>query len=141
MSSTPTPAGSTLIPCMRYRNAPAMIEWLCTVIGFEKQLVVPGPQETIAHAQLRLGPGMVMLGSLVDNDFAKLMAQPDEIGGKETQCAYVVVKDADAVLARAIAHGATVLSPIKDESYGGRGFSCRDPEGHIWNVGTYDPWR
>jgi uncharacterized glyoxalase superfamily protein PhnB len=30
---------------------------------------------------------------------------------------------------------------IKDQDYGERGFSCRDPEGHLWNIGTYDPWR
>ena len=29
---------------------------------------------------------------------------------------------------------------IKDEDYGGRGFSCFDPEGHLWNFGSYDPW-
>ena len=29
---------------------------------------------------------------------------------------------------------------IKDEDYGGRGFSCYDLEGHLWNFGTYDPW-
>jgi len=69
------------------------------------------------------------------------MAQPDEVGGRETQSVYLVVPDADKVLARAVAEGAEVLLPIKDESYGGRGFTCRDIEGHIWSVGTYDPWR
>jgi uncharacterized glyoxalase superfamily protein PhnB len=29
---------------------------------------------------------------------------------------------------------------IKDQDYGGRGYSCRDLEGHIWSIGTYDPW-
>jgi uncharacterized glyoxalase superfamily protein PhnB len=29
---------------------------------------------------------------------------------------------------------------IKDEDYGGRDYSCRDPEGHVWNFGSYDPW-
>ena len=29
---------------------------------------------------------------------------------------------------------------IKDEGYGGRDYSCRDPEGHVWNFGSYDPW-
>jgi hypothetical protein len=28
----------------------------------------------------------------------------------------------------------------RDEDYGGRVFSCRDPEGHLWNIGSYDPW-
>ena len=46
-----------------------------------------------------------------------------------------------AVLARAKAEGWTIVIPIKDEDYGGRGFSCLDPEGRLWNVGTYDPGR
>jgi uncharacterized glyoxalase superfamily protein PhnB len=139
--TTTAAARSTVIPALRYRDAPAAIEWLCRVIGFEKHLVVPGPDGTIAHAQLALGGGMLMLGS-VDNgsDYGTRVRQPDEIGGFETQSAYVVVADADAVLARAKAEGWTIVIAIKDEDYGGRGFSCLDPEGRLWNVGTYDPW-
>jgi uncharacterized glyoxalase superfamily protein PhnB len=142
MSAISKASGSTVVPCLRYRNAPDMIEWLCRVFGFEKQLVVDGADGTIAHAQLSLGTGMVMLGSVLksETEFGKLMKQPDEIGGAQTQSSYLVVADADAVLARAQANGAKVVLPIKDEDYGGRGFTCRDPEGHIWSVGTYDPW-
>jgi uncharacterized glyoxalase superfamily protein PhnB len=111
------------------------------VLGFEKHLVVPGADNTIAHAQLTLGGGMVMLGS-ADNgsEYGSRIRQPDEIGGFETQSAYVVVADADAVHARAKAEGWSIVIDIKDEDYGGRGFSCLDPEGRLWNVGTYDPW-
>jgi uncharacterized glyoxalase superfamily protein PhnB len=58
-----------------------------------------------------------------------------------TQSAYIVVPDADAHQARAAAAGAVVVRPVKDEDYGGRGYTCRDPEGQIWNFGTYDPWK
>ena len=132
---------STVIPGLRYRNAPAAIEWLCNVLGFEKQLVVPGDtSDTVLHAQLTLGGGMIMLGSVNDNDFGRLMAQPAEIGGKETQCSYVLVEDADVVYEKAKASGVEIVMPIKDEEYGGRAFTCRDPEGHIWAVGTHNPW-
>ena len=132
---------STVIPAMRYRDAPAAIEWLCRVIGFEKHLVVPGPDNTIAHAQLTLGGGMLMLGSASNgSEFGNRIRQPDEIGGFETQSAFVVVADADAVHARAKAEGWTIVIALKDEEYGGRGFSGLDPEGRLWNVGTYDPW-
>ena len=132
---------STVIPGLRYRNAPAAIDWLCNVLGFEKQLVVPGDaSDSVLHAQLTLGGGMIMLGSVNDNDFGRLMAQPEEIGGKETQCSYVLVDDADVVYEKAKASGSEIVMPIKDEEYGGRAFTCRDPEGHIWAVGTYNPW-
>ena len=130
----------TIIPCLRYRNAPAAIEWLCQTFGFEKQLVVPNEDGTIAHAQLNFGNGMIMLGSVHENEFGRLIKQPDEIGGAETQSAYVVVSDADLIYQRAKAAGAEIVLEIKDEDYGGRGFSCRDLEGHLWSIGTYDPW-
>jgi uncharacterized glyoxalase superfamily protein PhnB len=140
MANTVPPRGG-VIPAMRYRDAPAAIEWLCRVIGFEKRLVVPGPNNSIAHAQLALGRGMLMLGS-VDNgsEFGTRIRQPDEIGGYETQSAYVVVADADAVHARAKAEGWKIVVDIKNEDYGGRGFGCLDPEGRLWYIGTFDPW-
>jgi uncharacterized glyoxalase superfamily protein PhnB len=133
---------ATIIPVLRYRDAPAAIEWLCQTFGFEKNLVVPNEGGTIAHAQLSFGNGMIMLGSVEKNEteFGRLMKQPDEIGGGDTQSAYVVVTDADAVYARAKAAGAKIAIEIKDADYGGREFSCFDLEGHLWNVGTYDPW-
>ena len=131
---------ATVIPAMRYRDAPAAIEWLFDNLGFEKHLVVPDGQGGIAHAQLSLGNGMIMLGSLRESEYGKLLKQPDEIGGAETQSPYLVVDDADAVYEKVKAAGGEITIEIKDEDYGGRGFSCRDLEGHIWNVGTYDPW-
>ena len=55
------------------------------VFGFEKQLVVPNSDGTIAHAQLGFGNGMIMVGSVGDGDYGRLIKQPDEIGGFETQ--------------------------------------------------------
>ena len=130
---------ATVIPVLRYRDAPAAIEWLCQTFGFVKNLVVPNEDGTIAHAQLSFGNGMVMLGSVKESEFDRFMKQPDEIGGAETQSAYVIVSDADALYARAKTAGAKIVLDIKDEDHGGRGFSCRDPEGHLWNFGTYDP--
>jgi len=140
MPSLAAPTRTTIIPGMRYRDAPAAIEWLCRAFGFEKHAVYPNPDGTIAHAQLSFGNGMIMLGSVVESEYGKLFKQPDEIGGAEIRSAYVVVTDADAVYATAKAAGATIVIDIKDESYGGRGFSCHDPEGRLWNFGTYDPW-
>jgi uncharacterized glyoxalase superfamily protein PhnB len=134
---------SAIIPSLRYRDAPKAITWLCNVFGFEQHLVVPNDDGSIAHAQLTLGSGMIMLGSVprVETEFGALTTQPDAVGGLETQSPYLVVADADAVFQRAKAAGAHIALDIKDEGYGGRGFSCRDLEGHLWSVGTYDPWK
>ncbi len=131
---------ATVIPALRYSDAPAAIEWLCDNLGFEKHLVVSDDQGGIAHAQLSFGNGMIMLGSVRETEFGNLMKQPHEIGGAETQSPYLIVEDADAIYAKVKAGGGEITIEIKDEDYGGRGFSCRDLEGHLWNVGTYDPW-
>jgi len=139
MSSIPKQTLCNVIPCMRYRDAPAAIEWLCDTFGFETQLVVPNEDGTIAHAQLTFGNGMIMLGSAFDTEYGRLLKQPSEIGDFVTQNAYLVVNDADLVYGRVLEGGGKILLDIKDEEYGGRGFTCRDPEGHIWSIGTYDP--
>ncbi len=129
-----------IIPCLRYRDATGAIDWLGRVFGFETQLVVPGPEGTVAHAQLRIGGSMIMLGSVFENEYGHFLKQPDQVGGHGTQGIYLVVDDPDAVYRKAIDHGATVAIPIKDEDYGGRGFTVKDPEGHLWSVGSYNPW-
>jgi uncharacterized glyoxalase superfamily protein PhnB len=50
---------NTVIPCLRYRDASRMIEWLCDTFGFKRHTVYG--QGGVAHAQLTLGPGMIML--------------------------------------------------------------------------------
>lgn len=141
MNSQAKSCRSTVIPGLRYRDALAAIDWLTTAFGFEKQALYMGPNNTVAHCQLTFGNGMVMLGS-VDNGTpsSSLMVHPDEIGHRESQSSYLVVQDADAIYATAKAAGAIMVFDIKDVDHGGRAFTCRDLEGHIWNIGTYDPW-
>jgi uncharacterized glyoxalase superfamily protein PhnB len=65
---------------------------------------------------------------------------PDQIGGAETRSISILVDNADEVHARAKSAGAEMIFAIEDKSYGGRGFTCRDPEGYIWHVGSCNPW-
>lgn len=136
----PTPGKSNVIPGMRYQDAPAAIGWLCRVLGFSRNLVVPGEGGIILHAQLTLGDGMIMLGSERDDAHGRLMAAPGPERAN-TQSAYLVVDDPAAVHDRAVAAGAEIVTPLHDPEYGGTFFACRDPEGHVWNVGSYDPWK
>ncbi|MBT8272920.1 MAG: VOC family protein [Bacteroidia bacterium] len=132
--------GSVIIPTMQYKDAPAAIEWLCNAFGFEKQLVVPGDNETIAHAQLNFGNAMIMLASETNNEYGQFVKSPKDLNGFNTQSSYIIVEDVDTHYSRAIAAGAKIVLDIKDEDYGGRGYSCHDPEGFVWNFGSYNPW-
>ena len=131
---------SMIIPTLRYQNAPRMIDWLCRAFGFERHLVVEDGEGGIAHAQLVRGEAMIMVGSERDDAFGRLQRAPRSLGAT-SQSPYIVVADADAVYARAREAGAEIVVEIQDEDYGGRDFTCRDPEGHLWSFGTYDPWR
>ena len=131
-----TQAAPHIIPCLRYADAPAAIAWLKKAFGFTETMVVPGPDGTIAHAQLAFGTGMIMLGSAQDDALA--LKSPCDLGGI-TQTIYVIVENADAHYARAVLAGAEIVRELEDTPYGSRDYSARDPEGHLWNFGTYRP--
>jgi uncharacterized glyoxalase superfamily protein PhnB len=126
---------------MRYRDVAAASDWLCAAFGFQKHFVATGETGVVHYAQLTFGDAMLMLAQVRDTALEKYMKQPDEIGGAETQSCYVLVDDADAHYARAKASGAEIIIDIQDDDFGGRSYACRDPESHIWNFGTYDPWQ
>ncbi len=131
---------ATIIPTMRYKNTGKAIEWLCAAFGFEKHLVVPGDDGSITHAQLTFGNGMIMLGPMLDNEFGKVLQPPKSPDFINTQSAYIVVKDIDEHYTRAVPAGAEIILDVEDADYGGRGYTCRDPEGVVWNFGSYNPW-
>ncbi len=140
MSDFESGARVSIIPTLRYHDAAAAIDWLCSAFGFRRHLVVPAEDGKIAHAQLVLGNGMVMLGSSWDDEFGRLQQPLPSPDVPVSQSPYVIVSDVDAHHDRAVAVGARVVMAPKDEDYGGRGYSCRDPEGNLWNFGSYDPW-
>ena len=61
------PTAPNIFPSLRYRDAPAAIAWLSRAFGFEERLVVLGPDGMVQHAELSLGPGFIMLGSMRDD--------------------------------------------------------------------------
>jgi uncharacterized glyoxalase superfamily protein PhnB len=120
---------SRLIPFMRYRNVDGAITWLCNAFGFEQRNIVKEDDGTIRHAQLIYGTDMIIL----------LPASPSDTNGhRETQSLYFVVDDAEKHCRVARAAGADVLEN-GEYAFGGRGYSCRDPEGYIWHFGTLNP--
>lgn len=134
MTSTSSEA-PRLYPTFRYRDAPAMIDWLCKAFGFSLDVKYMDGDH-VAHAQLSLGPSMIMLGSARDDAYGALVGEPGANGGKSI---YVAVDDADAAYAQAKAAGARILEELNDRDYGSRDFICADPEGVIWAFGTYRP--
>lgn len=132
---------SSVITCFRYKDAPAAIDWLCTAFGFERHLVVPDEKGGVAHAELKLNGGMIMLGSARDDEFGQMLKPPVEGNSAVvTNTVYVVVNDVEGHFRRAESAGATVIKPPTAQDFGGSNYTCRDPEGYVWIFGDYDPW-
>lgn len=134
------PGGSSVVPTLRYRDLDRAVPWLCAAFGFTARGVVQDSGGNIVSAQLVLRNGMVMLAPVGQSGFDELMKQPDEIGGAETQSCYFVIADSDAHYAAATAQGAEIVLDLQSFEHGGRGYLCRDLEGHLWSFGTFDPW-
>ncbi len=126
----------TIFPALRYRDAPAAIEWLGRAFGFEPRMVVDGPDATVAHAELACGGATIMLGTARPPDADEYSAAAPPPGGTAL---YLVVEDPDAHHDRARAAGAEIVRALEDTDYGSREYSVRDPEGNVWSFGTYRP--
>lgn len=117
-------------PVARYQDANQAIEWLHRAFGFEKHTVYPGPNNTVAHAELRFGTGTIGLSSAGPVD-------PSNVWTTVREGIYVAIEDPDARHDRAKAAGATIERGLQDMDYGSRDFTARDHEGHLWGFGTY----
>ena len=140
------PERTTVAPTVRYSDADAAIRWLEQALGFTQHAVYRHPEKGyVMHAELLLrssqgGLGMIMLGSTLNqSEIATHYLQPRDLGGV-TASAYLIVDDCEPVYRRALAAGAEVLLELRSMDYGGKSFTVRDPEGHIWSVGEYDPF-
>jgi uncharacterized glyoxalase superfamily protein PhnB len=117
---------------MSFRDADAMIAFL-SAIGFVEHATYRSETDpsVVEHAEwLWPGGGGLMFGSLREGGAVS------NVGGS---AAYLVAEDPDAVFDRAVEAGATVLRPMVDQDYGGRGGSVEDPEGNHWSFGSYQP--
>jgi len=132
-----------IIPNLRYANALQGIEFLCRAFGFERRVVYQKKEnpEVVEHAQLTWADRMIMVYSMNDTEYARAanMKAAAQVGGP-TVGLYLIVQDVDVHAERARNAGADIFLGPKDQPYGGRGYSARDPEGNVWSFGSYDPW-
>ena len=124
---------ANIFPAVKYKDAPAAIDWIVGAFGFEKRLVVPNEDGTVAHSELKLGPGVVMLYSGPQGGPTGDPVRDKPFG------LYVYVEDVDAHYHRAKAAGARIVRELVDQDHGGRGYSSLDPEGNVWSFGSYYP--
>ena len=119
-----------------YRDPKAALAWLERAFGFERSLVVTTPEGDIAHAEMKFGDGVVMIGGT----WADFIASPEDTGDRNTQHVHVHLPDdadIDAHCERARAAGAEILQAPADAFYGDRMYRARDPGRHVWTFGKH----
>jgi len=136
------PSNTSIIPTLTYKNAAAAIDWLCHAFGFEKKVVYEDDNGGIAHAQLTLNGAMIMVSSQSDRPYGKLISIPRDLDKINTQSPYIILLDSEMEdhYQTAKKAGAEIALEFRTEEYGGQSYSVFDPEGHLWNFGSYDPW-
>jgi len=132
---------SRIIPGLRYRNAIQAIEWMCSAPGFEHRSVYLNSDGTVALAKLTFGSGMKLVGSASNQlEYAQFAAHPDKFSGREIRSISLVSWDVEGLYGRVKASGAQMVFDLAKQLNGATAFTCRDPEGYLWNIGFCDPW-
>ena len=122
-----------LTPALAVDNAAKAIEFYKRAFGAKERMRMPGPGDTIAHAELEIGDSVLMLSDPLPQSNLKT---PKELGGTSLGI-FLYVEDVDEVVQQAIDAGATVTLPVEDQFWGDRFGKVADPFGHEWQIATH----
>ena len=122
-------------PCLVVQGAAKALEFYAAVFGATERMRFPGPGGTIAHAEVQIGDSVV----IVEDEDPHRGTKAPPAGGLPGSSAwqYLYVEDVDAVIAHAVALGATLARPAEDQFYGDRDGYIIDPFGHGWTVASH----
>lgn len=129
----PIPDGVPVVmPMLVCRDASAEIEFCKTTFGAVEIVRRSGPDGTVAHAALTIGGVMIM----IEGEWPTITSRSPQPDGSSPVVIYVYVEDVDTVIERAVAAGANILIPVKDQFWGDRTARIMDPAGHVWTIST-----
>ena len=117
-----------IVPSLTYADAPAAIDWLCRVFGFEEVRRMEVGDGRIGNAALSFNGEQIMLASVFEEAGT---VSPQDLAGLHQQIT-VHVDDVDTHFARAQAEGAEILAEPTDQFWGARNYWVQDLEGHRW---------
>ena len=123
---------SVVIPRLFCRDPAAEIDFCVRVLGATELGRRPGPDGTVAHALLTIGPAMIM----IEAEWPGLPSRAPPPDGSSPVVVFVYVEDVDATIERAVAAGARVIRAPKNQFWGDRIAWMMDPAGHVWTVAT-----
>jgi PhnB protein len=137
-TNTPNPIPDSyrrVTPSLVVRGAAKALEFYAEVFQATERMRFPGPDGTIAHSEIQIGDSVV----IVDDESPERGTKAPPPGGLEGFPAslFLYVDDVDAVVARAVELGATLVRPPQDQFYGDRDGYIIDPFGHGWTIASH----
>jgi PhnB protein len=134
MPVKPIPEGyHSVTPYLIVKGAGKAIEFYKSAFGATEVMRMPGPNDQVMHAEIKIGDSVVMLA---DEPEGGQHRSPLTIGGTPVSL-MVYVDDVDTVFSQAVSLGATATRPVVDQFYGDRSGTLTDPFGHVWTIGTH----
>jgi PhnB protein len=134
MAVKPIPDGfHSITPYLAVEDAAKAIDFYEAAFGAEEVMRMPGPDGTIAHAEIQIGDSKLMLS----DPFDQSSVQPPTTRGGPTASIFLYVDDVDAAFDRATEAGAEVTMPLEDMFWGDRFGTVTDPFGHVWSLATH----
>jgi PhnB protein len=134
MAVKPIPDGyHSVTPYLIVKGAAKAIEFYTSAFGATEVMRMPGPNNRVMHAEIKIGDSVIMLA---DEPEGGQHRSPLTIGGTPVSL-MVYVDDVDTVFSRAVSLGANATRPVVDQFYGDRSGTLTDPFGHVWTVGTH----
>ena len=134
MKANPIPTNyPQLCASIATRDTAGAIEFYKQAFGAKVRMCLKEPGGRIGHAELEFGSGLLMLS----DKYEGFNNSPDDADGKTTVVLHLYVEDVDATLDRAVAAGAKLTMPAKDQFYGDRSGRIVDPFGHVWAIATH----
>jgi PhnB protein len=132
MAVKPIPDGyHSVTPYLIVKSASKAIDYYKKAFGATEIMRFPGPNNTVAHAELQIGDSRIMLA-----DESNEYKSPQSVGGSPVSL-MIYVPDVDKVFNQAVSAGAKSARAIQDQFYGDRSGNLIDPFGHVWTVATH----
>lgn len=120
-------------PYLIIKGAAGALEFYKKAFGATELMRIQAPGGTVGHAEIKIGKAIIMLADEFPDMDCK---SPQSFGGSPVSM-MLYVQDVDAFVSRAVAAGAKLQRPVKNQFYGDRSGSLEDPFGHQWHIATH----